>query len=305
MRFPLFTLLLLAACLPAWAQAPVDITSEPHHHLIFSNDQVRVFAVDLRGGERAFVRHEQNFLIISLQDGEIIMWPEGAADIQNYPTRLGEVHFFVGGHAIGLRNNTNHEYRNVTVEFFDPKVTNYAYQYGEGRWDYGTNSIALPADPHAKYMNAIALGAASAYEVQLLAGDTLAPPAKDASELFIAVTDIDLKASDTERIRKPAGDVTWIPAGRKSTFFNASGGIARGSSWSNSSQQVNDTQHFQSVDPPQTHNHEPPSSFSGDACRRLGLAWELSAACPGQPTHLSYSRSPSRNHPPGRRYLRD
>jgi len=41
------------------------------------------------------------------------------------------------------------------------------------------------------------------------------------------VTDIDLKAGEYERIRKSSGDVVWIPAGRKSTFLNATADPAR------------------------------------------------------------------------------
>ena len=47
------------------------------------------------------------------------------------------------------------------------------------------------------------------------------------AELLIPVTDIDLKAGEYERIRKSSGDAVWIPAGRKSTFLNATTDPAR------------------------------------------------------------------------------
>ena len=70
-------------------------------------------------------------------------------------------------------------------------------------------------------MNSLLLGAASVTDVQLLSRDPFPPPEKPGAELLIPVTDIDLKAGEYERIRKSSGDVVWIPAGRKSTFLNA------------------------------------------------------------------------------------
>ena len=40
-------LLLLPALLFAQSAPEVEITSEPNHHLVFANDQVRVFHVDV------------------------------------------------------------------------------------------------------------------------------------------------------------------------------------------------------------------------------------------------------------------
>jgi hypothetical protein len=106
-------------------------------------------------------------------------------------------------------------------------VTNYGYQSYPGKWDYGAVSIAPPVDPHARFMNSMLLGIASVNDVQLLSRDPLPPPEKPAAELLIPVTDIDLKAGEYERIRKSSGDVVWIPAGRKSTFLNATADPAR------------------------------------------------------------------------------
>jgi hypothetical protein len=106
-------------------------------------------------------------------------------------------------------------------------VTNYGYQAYSGTWEYGPAAINPPVDPHAKFMNSLALGAATVSDVQLLSRDPLPPPDKPGAELLIPVTDIDLKAGEYERIRKSSGDAVWIPAGRKSTFLNATTDPAR------------------------------------------------------------------------------
>lgn len=221
----LLMLMLLAPM--AWAQGALDMASAPHYRLLMANDQVRVFAVTLRPLERTMARHDNNFLVVALLDCDVVMWPEGESDIVDFHFNQGDVRFYSGGRAVGMRNDRTSEYRNVTVEFLDPKVTNYGYQSYNGTLDYGPASIAPAVDPHAKFMNSLLLGRASVNDVQLLARDPLPPPEKPMSELLIPVTDIDLKAGEYERIRKPSGDVVWILAGRKATFLNASADPAR------------------------------------------------------------------------------
>jgi hypothetical protein len=216
-----FLMLLLLAPM-AWTQTAPDMASAPHYRLLLSNDQVRVFAVTLRTLERTMARHEHNFLVVTLQDSEVVIWPEGASDITNFRFNQGDVRFSLGGRAMGIRNDRTSEYRNITVEFLNPKATTYGYQPSAGTWEFGASGINPPVDPHARFKNTLHLGAASVSDIQLLARDTMPPPELSGPELLIAVTDIDLKVGESERIRKSAGGVVWIPAGRKSTPMNVS-----------------------------------------------------------------------------------
>ena len=207
-------------CRLGWAQAATDIDSDPHYSLLLANDHVRVYQVSLRTGERSFVRHEHNFLVVTLQDCEVAMWPEGNSDIMMQRFVQGNVGFYFGGRAIGLRNEQTATYQNVTVEFLDPKVTTYGYQWSTGKWDYGATATAVPVDPHLPFANRLPLGPANALDVQLLPNGSLPPPDHRSSELLIPVTDIDLRAGD-ESIRRSAGEALWIPAGRKAKLANA------------------------------------------------------------------------------------
>jgi hypothetical protein len=211
----------------ALAQSAPDMASAPHYRQLLANDKVRVFAITLRPLERTIARHDNNFLVVALLDCDVVMWPEGESDIIDFHFSQGDVRFYPGGRALGMRNDRTTEYRNVSVEFLDPKVTNYGYQAYTGTWEYGPAAIGPPVDPHAKYMNSLPLGAASVTDVQLLPRDPLPPPETPGPELLIPVTDIDLKAGEYERIRKSSGDAVWIPAGRKSTFLNATTDPAR------------------------------------------------------------------------------
>jgi hypothetical protein len=215
-----YFLVILFFALFASAQTATDMASDPHHQLLLENSQVRVFAVSLRPNEQSFVSHEHNFLMVTLQDCEVVMWPEGRSDIQSFRLGEGDVRYLFGGRARGLRNERNTTYRNITVEFLDPKVTTYSYQRDSGAWDYGDSVVRPPVDPHAKFANSLGLGAATATDVQLLPGDSLPLPEKLAAELLIPVSDVDFKTEGDTHMRKSPGEAVWIPAGRKFKLAN-------------------------------------------------------------------------------------
>ena len=211
----------------AAAQTAADMASDPHHQFLIDNSHVRVFAVALRPNDQSFTSHEHNFLMVTLQEAEIVMWPEGRSDIQNFRLRQGDVRFLFGGRARGMRNDRGAEYRGTVVEFLDPKVTTYTYQRDSGAWDYGDDLLYRPVDPHAKFANSLNLGAATATDVQLLPSDSYPLPEKLASELLIPVTDVDFKTEGDTHLRKSSGEAVWIPAGRKFPLFNAAGDAIR------------------------------------------------------------------------------
>jgi len=219
MNWRFFLVLLLTPM--AWTQTAPDMTTAPHYRQLLVNNQVRVFALTLRPLERTMARHDNNFLVIALLDSDVVIWPEGESDIVNFHFSQGDVRFNIGGRAIGMRNDRTTDYRCVTIEFLDPKVTNYGYQSYSGTWEFGAASVAPPVDPHAKFISSLLLGTAMVSDVQLLSRDPFPPPDKPGAELLIPVTDIDMKAGEYERIRKSSGEPVWIPAGRKATFLNA------------------------------------------------------------------------------------
>lgn len=220
-------LLLLLVTGVALAQAPVDITADSHFHLQLQNDSVRVFSVDLPPQQRAYVRHEHNYLLLTPRDSELVIWPEGASDITAFQLRAGDVHFFFGKKAQGLKNQTSNTYDGVIVEFLDPKVTSYGYQSNTGTWDFGANALQPPVDPHAAFSNSIKLGPAKLTELQILPGGDWEAPEKLVPELVIPVTDVDLKASENNRIRKGSGEAVWMPAGRNNKYANVTNDPAR------------------------------------------------------------------------------
>ncbi len=211
----------------ASAQTAVEIAEEPHHHLLLKNSQVRVFELTLAPREQAFVRHAHNFLFVPLQDGELVLWSAGTSAVQHFTFRRGGAHFWMGARVAGMRNDGSSPFRAVIVEFLNPKVTSYGYQYQTGAWDYGSGAINAPVDPDAKFIDEMMIGAASVADVQLLTADVYPPPRKEADELLIALSELDLKAKDETLIHKSPGDVLWMPAGRTWPLTNIAGMRAR------------------------------------------------------------------------------
>lgn len=205
-----------------FAQQPVDIAGEPHFSLLLENDQVRAFGLTLHRDESALVRLHHSFMTVALQDGEIIIWDDGKAPIQHFQVHKGETSFRClssvcltaqqqeKGIAGGFRNDRPDDYRNVTIEFLDPRI---GWNLTEG------GTISPPAS--------MFLGGAIAADVLLQPGESFPAPEKRGDELLIPVSDVDLKGAGGVRIRKSSGDVAWIPAGHTSDLTNASRDAAR------------------------------------------------------------------------------
>ncbi|HYV97311.1 MAG TPA: hypothetical protein VE967_07670 [Gemmatimonadaceae bacterium] len=106
----------LAATVSVHAQTPVPITREPHHHLVFSNDNLRVFRVEVaRGTSTLLHEHAVDYFWIGV----------GAAEFENeVPGKPvakvvavdGSVHFTKGNFSHIARIDGPSTFRNVTIE---------------------------------------------------------------------------------------------------------------------------------------------------------------------------------------------
>jgi hypothetical protein len=186
---------------------PADITHDPHYRILLENAQIRVFEVALPPGSESFVWHENNFLIVTPAASDIIIWKGNESPVLHSLPPDGEIRFFLGRSAQGLRNNTRTEYRNITVEFLDPRVTNYGYRYESGNWDYGSSICPSPVDPQGHFVNSLDLEKAVANDVQLLPGESL--PAMKRASLVIAVTPVQLADGAGRTISLKPGQVLW------------------------------------------------------------------------------------------------
>jgi hypothetical protein len=212
-------LLLTIASHAQTLKLPLDITQEPHHKLVLENNQVRVFAVTLAPYEEIFVRYQHNSLTVALQDSEIAIWTDDQPISLTFHVPQGSARFFPGGLARGTRNDSANIYHNVTIEFFDPRITTYGYRLETGQWDYTTSILPPPENPLAAFVNVLPMGIAEALDVQLLANDELPAPPVNAKELLIGITGTDLRIGNGKTIHRDAGEVWWLED-RKSPLIN-------------------------------------------------------------------------------------
>jgi quercetin dioxygenase-like cupin family protein len=109
--------------LTAWtqqAQAPVEITSEPSHHLVFENMFVRVFAVSVDPGQSTLMHHHgHDYLGITLGDSQITNTKQGAEPAQ-VSIKDGDVKFTPAGLVHAITNTASAPFHNRTIEFLQP-----------------------------------------------------------------------------------------------------------------------------------------------------------------------------------------
>ena len=215
----------LLLALFAQTTAEVAITAEPHHHLVFANDQVRVFSVEVPPHSATLMhRHAHDYFYVTLGPADISNEVAGqpAAELK---LSDGEVRFSPGPFAHLVRTSTQ-PFRNVTVELLqDAKL-----RHAPAHWDAahpdedrglnilhgGTQEILFVKD------------GVRASEFELQVGGVL-PPVRH-PHLLIAVSDVALMATEQGHGGMPSyvpgeaqlksGDSRWLPAADSQSMTN-------------------------------------------------------------------------------------
>ncbi len=229
LRLACFVLLLAAF---ARAQNAVDMKDEPHHQLLLKNEFVRVFQVEIPAHEStALTAHQHTFLMITLQDSELGMAPDGNSTFATFRYSFGDVHFTYAGHAITLRNEGAATYRNLTVELLKPGATTYGYQWQSGNYDFGAQSLPGPVPSEGRFSRTLNLQNAFITDVRLMPGDVLPPRAAARGELVVALSSLDLATTDAPNpspaLRIDKSRVEWLPHGTRFQLANLGPAPAR------------------------------------------------------------------------------
>ena len=113
-------LLLLAAAALAQQQQPVEITSEPRHHLVLENEYVRAFDVTVAPKDTTLVhRHNHDYLFVTLGDSDVVSARPGEKPVALL-LKNGEVRFTPGNFAHAAINNSGQPFHNTTIELLKP-----------------------------------------------------------------------------------------------------------------------------------------------------------------------------------------
>lgn len=203
--------------------AAVEITNEPHHHLILQNESVRVFRVEVPPGDPTLMHHHAH---------DYVWTSLGAADINNQvegkpPARLqfkdGETRFTAANFSHIVTDFAPAPFRNITVEILqDEKLRN-----APSPWDPAKNEDrGLQVFTGGTKQILFVKDSVRVSELELQPGAVIPSHHHNGPHLVIAITDFDLR-SDVEG-KKPvplhakAGDASWIPGGYTHTVTNES-----------------------------------------------------------------------------------
>jgi hypothetical protein len=105
-----------AVAVAAHAQHGVPITSEPHHHLVFSNDRLHVFRVEVAKGTSTLLHeHAVDYFWIGIGAAEFANDVPGKPEVK-VSSVDGGVHFTKGNFAHVARIDGPTAFRNVTLE---------------------------------------------------------------------------------------------------------------------------------------------------------------------------------------------
>lgn len=116
MKMVFSIILSLIALIPAAAQSPVPVASEPRHHFKFENEYVRVFDVKVAPGDATlFHVHSNDYLFVSIGDANL-----KAELLGNQPGDLilkdGEVRYSKATITHRITNQSKELFRNITIE---------------------------------------------------------------------------------------------------------------------------------------------------------------------------------------------
>lgn len=218
-------LVFLATATLAQQQQPVEITSEPSHHLVFENEYVRVFNVTVAPRATTLVhRHNSDYLFVTLGDSDVV-----SARVGEKPAALhlndGEVRFTPGNFAHAAINESDRPFHNITIELLKPSssVKTCAEGCDVSGGCLGATLASPPGCP-----NTVPRISSDQWTVSLV---TLPPSSRmwkhthTMPHLVIAVSDLDLTSqteSASSNIKREPGGLAWVPAGVTHTLANNS-----------------------------------------------------------------------------------
>ncbi len=209
--------LMIATSVFAQTSAPkeVEITAEPHHHLVLQNEYVRVFSVEVSPKDATLLhRHRHDYVFVNLGTAEISNEVLGKAPVK-VTLQDGDAKFSQGDFAHVARNIGATPFRNIAVEFMqDAKMRD-----EPSKWDTepakiqgGTQEILFVKD--GVRVSRVELETAGFEPKHHHVGP----------HLVIALTDIELRAESADKtasnLEMKAGEVKWVPGDITHTVTN-------------------------------------------------------------------------------------
>ena len=211
----LFLLILFCALLSLAFSSEVEITAEPHHHLVLQNEYIRAFQVEVPPQQATLMHwHRHDYAFVTIGNAEFSNELSGKAP-NTVKLQDGETRFLAGDFAHVAKDLASTAFRNVTVEFLRDKRnreasnTKWPEQRGLQILEGGTADILFVKD------------GVRVTEFQLQPGASVPEDQLATPYLLVAVSDLSLASRKKPLAEFKAGDVKWFAAGQKSALRNS------------------------------------------------------------------------------------
>jgi hypothetical protein len=204
-------LLLTSAILSAQSATEVEITDEPHHRLIFSNDQVRVFNVEVPPHSETLMHwHRHDYIYVTFGATEVVNAVKGK-DPVTVKLQDGQAGFTLGNFVHIARASSDQTFRNVTIELLqDEKLRQAKPHWDEDRGldilQNGTKEVLFVKDGvrvSEVELQPKGVLPLSAGPIMLVTLDKLALIERDPGDYIISSTQIGALR---------AGEARWLPS---------------------------------------------------------------------------------------------
>jgi beta-alanine degradation protein BauB len=222
--YRLALLLLLTAVLTAQSAPEVEITSEPHHHQAFTNDQVRVFNVEIAPNSETLMHvHHHDYIYVNLGAAEVVNEVKGKNPV-TVKLQDGATNFLSAGFSHSARNLSTQPFRDVIIELLqDDKLRHSPAHWDEDRGldilQGGTKEILFVKD------------GVRVSEFELQPGATIPKHHHPGPRLLVAVSDLALRSDNAGEpavtLAMTTGESKWLPGDYSRTLTNTGQHLAK------------------------------------------------------------------------------
>ncbi len=227
-------LIFLLTLTPLLHAQEVEITAEPHHHLVLENKSVRVFNIEVAPNDATQMHwHRHDYIAVAIGPSEIsnTVKDNTGKDKPAVTVKFvdGDTRFAPATFAHAVRTTSPQAFRNVTVELLDDA----ALRTAPSTWD---DSRSLDILHGGTLQILFVKDNVRVSEIELQPGAQIPQHHHTGPHLVIALTDLDLKSDDLrsdakrqppETVHFKSGESKWIAAGATHTVTNAGPSIAK------------------------------------------------------------------------------
>jgi hypothetical protein len=222
--------LLLGIAVQAQASAtPVALKDEPHHHLLFENDYVRVWAFGITGHDATLLHnHDLPYFGIALGPADYVNAVAGKSET-HAKLADGQVSYSKGGFAHLVRTETDTPFQNFTIELLRPQANprnRCVKVIADGALDCPQSS-AMPLDEATTLVfetdEVLLRSGAISSKLQIAGPD--AQPARLLAVLESSDLNVEFPSQPAKKLH--GGEAAWLPAGAPASLVSPTANEAK------------------------------------------------------------------------------